>query len=321
MIRIPRISAIILALGFGLYHATLGLINLPKYEHPGFAAVAIGIYVFALVNSLLQGPGLSLRLGSALTNLAAAIFVPLLMSVALDPEAIAGFNTWHVAAIGTLMAITAIRQQRLIAWVGLGFVILQVLVWGGLDIIFNSGVIGALFLVAASQAAASGLRASALAARQYREQAIATSEATYASSAARAERKLRVSKALDDAQPLLERIIAKQGNLSEAEQTDARLTEAALRDQIRGRSMVTEELVLEVRKARARGVEVQLLDDGGFLDISEAEKAELIDRVVRELSLIKSGKVVIRAVAGQDWRLTMAALRKEAEKPDLFLRL
>ncbi|SCX07730.1 hypothetical protein [Candidatus Aquiluna sp. UB-MaderosW2red] len=321
MIRIPRISAIILALGFGLYHATLGLINLPKYEHPGFAAVAIGIYVFALVNSLLQGPGFSLRLGSALTNLAAAIFVPLLMSVALDPEAIAGFNTWHVAAIGTLMAITAIRQQRLIAWVGLGFVILQVLVWGGLDIIFNSGVIGALFLVAASQAAASGLRASALAARQYREQAIATSEATYASSAARAERKLRVSKALDDAQPLLERIIAKQGNLSEAEQTDARLTEAALRDQIRGRSMVTEELVLEVRKARARGVEVQLLDDGGFLDISEAEKAELIDRVVRELSLIKSGKVVIRAVAGQDWRLTMAALRKEAEKPDLFLRL
>jgi hypothetical protein len=321
MIRIPRISAIILALGFGLYHATLGLINLPKYEHPGFAAVAIGIYVFALVNSLLQGPGLSLRLGSALTNLAAAIFVPLLMSVALDPEAIAGFNTWHVAAIGTLMAITAIRQQRLIAWVGLGFVILQVLVWGGLDIIFNSGVIGALFFVASSQAAASGLRASALAARQYREQAIATSEATYASSAARAERKLRVSKALDDAQPLLERIIAKQGNLSEAEQTDARLTEAALRDQIRGRSMVTEELVLEVRKARARGVEVQLLDDGGFLDISEAEKAELIDRVVRELSLIKSGKVVIRAVAGQDWRLTMAALRKEAEKPDLFLRL
>lgn len=321
MIRIPRISAIILALGFGLYHATLGLINLPKYEHSGFAAVAIGIYVFALVNSLLQGPGLSLRLGSALTNLAAAIFVPLLMSVALDPEAIAGFNTWHVAAIGTLMAITAIRQQRLIAWVGLGFVILQVLVWGGLDIIFNSGLIGALFLVASSQAAASGLRASALAARQYREQAIATSEATYASSAARAERKLRVSKALDDAQPLLERIIAKQGNLSEAEQTDARLTEAALRDQIRGRSMVTEELVLEVRKARARGVEVQLLDDGGFLDISEAEKAELIDRVVRELSLIKSGKVVIRAVAGQDWRLTMAALRKEAEKPDLFLRL
>jgi hypothetical protein len=321
MIRVPRYSAIILALGFGLYHATLGLINLPNYEHPAFAAVAVGIYVFALVNSLLQGPGLTLNLGSALFNLAAAIFVPLLMSVALDPEAIAGFNTWHVAAIGTLMAITATRQQRHIAWIGAGFVILQVLVWGGLDVLFDSGVLGVLVLVSASQAAAAGLRASALAAIDYREQAIATLEATDASSAARAERKLRFSEALDDARPLLERIIAKQGNLSAGDKTDARLTEAALRDQIRGRSMITEELVLAVRKARARGVEVQLLDDGGFLDISETKKAELIDRVVKELSIIKSGKVVIRAVAGQNWRLTMAALRKEPDTPDLFLRL
>ncbi len=321
MIRVPRFSAIILVLGFGLYHATLGLINLPNYEHPGFVAIAIAIYIFALVNSLLQGSSLSLSIPLALFNLAAAIFVPLLISAALDPEAIAGFNTWHVAAIGTLMAITAIRQQRFIAWIGAGFLILQVLIWGGLDILFDSGVLGVLVLVSASQAAAAGLRASALAAMEYREQAIATSEATDASSAARAERKLRVSEALDDARPLLERIIAKQGNLSEGDKTDARLTEAALRDQIRGRSIMTEKLVLAVREARARGVEVQLLDDGGFLEITEAEKAELIDRVVKELSVIQSGKVVIRAIAGRNWRLTMAALRKEAEKPDLFLRL
>lgn len=321
MIRAPKIAAIALTLGLGLYHATLGLINLRLYEHPGFAAAAISLYVFALVNSLLQGPTLSLRFGGALLNLAAAIFVPLLMSVAHDPEMISGFSTWHVSAIGTLMAITAIRQQRYIAWVGAGYVVLQVLVWGGLDIVFESGVLGVVVLVTASQVAASGLRISGVAAREYREQAVAISEATVASSAARAERKLRVSEALDDARPLLERIIAMRGDLSESDKTDARLTEAALRDQIRGRSIITEELIFAVRQARVRGVEVQLLDDGGFVDISEVEKAALIDRVVKELMVVKSGKVVIRAVTGKSWRLTMAALRKDAEKPDLFIRI
>lgn len=321
MIRIPRISAIVLASGFGLYHAVLGLLNLPEYQQPGFAAAALALYVFALSNSLLQGPGLSLKLRWAILNLGVAIFVPLFMSEALDKEAITGFNTWHVSAMGTLLAITAIRQQRFIAWVGAGFVVVQVLAWGGLDILFDSGLLGVLVLVTASQVAASGLKTAALAASQYRAQTIAVLEATDASTAARAERKLRVSEALDDARPLLEKIIATRGQLSEADRSEARLTEAALRDWIRGRSMITDELVVAVRKARARGIEVLLLDDGGFKDATETQKAELIDRVIKELAVIKSGKVVIRAVPGQNWRLTMAALRKDAEKPDLFIRI
>jgi hypothetical protein len=321
MIRVPRISAIILALGFGLYHATLGLMNISNYQNPGYAALALGLYVFALVNSLLQGPHLTLQLPWAITNLAVAIFVPLLMSVALDPELIQGFNTWHVAAIGSLMAITAIRQQGLIAWLGAGFVVVQVLVWGGLGILFDSGVLGVVVLVTAAQAGALGLKSTAKAAGEYREQTLSTVEATASSTAARAERKRRVSQALDDARPLLERIIQTQGNLSVAEKANARLTEAALRDQIRGRSIMTKTLVLAVREARQRGVEVQLLDDGGFSDASEIEKAELVERVVRELAQITAGKVVIRAVQGRSWRLTMVALRKDTEKPDLFIRI
>lgn len=321
MIRIPRISAILFALGFGLYHATLGLINLPEYQNPSFAAFAIGLYAVALTNTLFQGPGLSLKLGWALANLGVAIAVPLMMSVALDPEMVTGYSTWHVAAIATLMSVTAVRQHGLIAWAGSGFLIVQVLTWGGPERLFDSGLIGVVLLVTAAQAGAFGLRATAVAAREYREQAIATAEATDASTAARAERQRRVGEALDGARPLLEKIIAKKGNLSPLEKTDARLTEAALRDQIRGRSMITDQLVLAIRDARARGVEVQLLDDGGLNDATEIEKAQLIARVVLELAMVQTGKVVIRAVQGRSWRLTMAALRKDAEKPDLFIRL
>jgi hypothetical protein len=68
-------------------------------------------------------------------------------------------------------------------------------------------------------------------------------------------------------------------------------------------------------------VEVQLLDDGGLDELDPIELDQLLNRVARELSQIQSGRVVIRSVAGEDWRLTMAAIRKGADQPDLFLRL
>ena len=68
-------------------------------------------------------------------------------------------------------------------------------------------------------------------------------------------------------------------------------------------------------------MEVHLLDDGGLDQLSESEASELLIRVAKELSKIQEGKVVIRSVANEDWSLTIAAIRKGAEQPDLFLRL
>jgi hypothetical protein len=99
------------------------------------------------------------------------------------------------------------------------------------------------------------------------------------------------------------------------------LKEHELRDQIRGRSLITAALAKEVRAARERGVEVQLLDDGGFEDVDENRRLQLLDRVTKELAKVSEGTVVIRAVAGESWVLTMAAIRKGADRPDLFLRL
>ena len=82
-----------------------------------------------------------------------------------------------------------------------------------------------------------------------------------------------------------------------------------------------DELTEQARLARTRGVEVQLLDDGGLDELEPDELDQLLDRVARELSKIQTGRVVIRSVAGEDWRLTMAAIRKGADQPDLFLRL
>jgi hypothetical protein len=158
-------------------------------------------------------------------------------------------------------------------------------------------------------------------ATQFRERALATGAATAAKSAARIERERRINGTLAGVLPQLEAIVSKSGNLSAKEQQLALLTEAELRDQIRGRNLVHDELAEQAKLARSRGVEVQLLDDGGLEDLDPEELEQLLSRVARELSQVQAGKVVIRSVAGESWNLSIAAIRKGADQPDLFLRL
>jgi hypothetical protein len=219
------------------------------------------------------------------------------------------------------MAILAVRQHPYLAWIGTGFLIIQTLVWGGIDVAFSSGVVGAFLLVLAAQATASLLARSADAAQEFLEQAVATEAATAATSAARQERQARVQEALSESLPLLDLIVKRRGKLSEKDRLLAVLKEHELRDQIRGRSLMHPDLIKAARSARSRGVEVQLLDDGGFENVDPTEVATTLKKVAKELNKITAGKVVIRASQGEGWRLTMAALRKEADRPDLFLRL
>ena len=97
--------------------------------------------------------------------------------------------------------------------------------------------------------------------------------------------------------------------------------EAQLRDEIRARALLNESVIKAARDARLRGVEVQLLDDGGLDDLSENARQSYLDEVCKRLDQVKAGKVVIRASMGEGWRLTMAAIQKDADRPDLFIRL
>jgi hypothetical protein len=321
LIRLSRFTLIGFTLAFGLYHAVLGVLNYINYELGNLALLAIALYLVALILSLFSFKGLALQSRFAYFNLAIAAVVPALMSFAIPPEMASGYSTWHVAGIATLMGITAVRQHRWIAWTGVAFDVVIVLIWGGFGILFNSGVIGAVMLVAAAHGASNTLRSSAKAARQFRDQELANNAAQAARSAARKERQVRVDEALSTSLPFLQMLVEKKGRLTNDEKAEALLIERTLRDQIRGRMLLTPELVEAVRQARMRGVEVQLLDDGGLEDVDEQEKHELLAKIAAEVSKVHGGKVVIRAVPGEDWKITLAAIRKESDKPDLFIRL
>ncbi len=321
MISLPRSALSGFALAFGFYHAVLAFLNFDSYASPAFAIAGILLYLAGLAIAVFSTRGLRLNESSAWVVFAIALIVPLTMSAASEAGETVSYSTWYVSGIATIMAILMVRQHVILAWLGASFMIIQTLVWGGLGVLFNAGVFGAFLLVLASQATSSIINSSGKAAAEFRELSIATNAKTAASSAARSERQRRIQQTLKESLPLLQLVVDSAGRLSNSEAKNALLKELELRDQIRGRGLLNENLKAATRAARERGIEVQLLDDGGLENVPELRRQELLERAALELQGITSGKVVIRAVAGESWVLTIAAIRKDSDRPDLFLRL
>jgi len=321
VISLSRLALAAVAILFGLYHALLGFLFLSEYQNPIFATVGLIVYIAALLLATLDKSGLKMRPVSAAIVLIVSISLPQLIFAGLGEVRQGSYATWHIAAIGTLLAIVTIRKFEALAWIALLITSIEVIQWGGPDVIFNSGLVGALLLVATAQAASWALGSSSKSAEEFRRRALALDTATAASSAARTERAQRLNQTLKEVLPLLEKISDSKGNLTKSERLEAQLTEAELRDQIRGRNLLSIDVVSETRNARMRGIEVQLLDDGGLDDLSQEDRTPYLWEVASRLKGVKAGKVVVRAAKGDSWRVSMAAIRKESDSPDLFIRI
>lgn len=321
MIRLNKYSLALIAFAFGTYHGLLGIFSLSEYSSPGLALAALVTYFFSLTVVIFDKSGIRMSIASALIVLINTVVISQLIYASLPEVTEGSYATWHIGALGTLLGIVAIRQYPVLAWFGFVLVSLQVLAWGGLQVAFNSGLIGGLLLVAVGQAAFWAIVSSANSAVEFRMRAIEIDAAVAAASAARAEKIQRLQQTLSSAMPLLEKIQKQSGDLNSADRAEAILLEAQLRDQIRGRSLLNSAVIKATREARIRGVEVQLLDDGGLDDLSDAAKEKYLSEVTERLREVKAGKVVIRASIGEGWRVTMAAIQKDADRPDLFIRL
>jgi FlaA1/EpsC-like NDP-sugar epimerase len=283
VISLSRLALAAVAILFGLYHALLGFLFLGEYQNPAFAIVGLIAYLSALLLATFDKSGLKMRAVSAAIVLIVSISLPQLIFEALGEVRQGSYATWHIAAIGTLLAIVIIRKFEALAWIALFITAIEVIQWGGPDVIFNSGLVGALLLVATAQAASWALGSSSRSAEEFRRRALALDTATAASSAARIERAQRVNQTLKEVLPLLEKISDSKGKLTNAERVNAQLTEAELRDQIRGRNLLSIDVVSETRNARMRGIEVQLLDDGGLDDLSQEDRTPYLWEVASRL--------------------------------------
>jgi hypothetical protein len=295
------------------------LIGFNRYDNWMIALLAILIYVFVALLSVFYYRTREMPALLAWINLLVVVIVPQLIHEAIDVATVDSQTSWYVSGLGALLAVTAIRGQQAVSWIGAGVLSLEVLVWGGTDALFNSGLAGAMSLIVAANVLSYALTRIENETQTYLDKAIEIEAAAAIESSTRMERSRRLSETLRVSYPLLQKIAA--GQLDEESKNEAKLLEAQLRDSIRGRELIDSKMQEAIRSARLRGIEVVVLDEGGLAALAENAKAELRQKLAAELDQISSGRVTIRAPRGGKINATFVASRPGTATPDVFLKL
>jgi hypothetical protein len=298
MITVPR--HLVLALGalFSAYHVVLGVYSLGVPESPLPILGAMALYVLATLMSLWPTSPTRMPMWLSFFNVAVCVALPLLVSSQLDgssPDN--GYATWYVAAVGTLMTITAARKRQTMAWVGVGFLVAHTVVWAGPGDLASMGVIGSVVWVAAAVLLS---RALAKAARDARQYGLAEREATDWQAAQEAhlyERKVRLAYTNRLAAPMLRRIVDRNGDLSDSQRKECRYLEAAVRDEIRGRKLLNDAVRQAVMTARRRGAIVTLLDEGGIDDLDGVALDAVLNKLADAINRTSADKIIARTAA------------------------
>lgn len=222
------------------------------------------------------------------------------MFVLLRPFGLSPFATWHLGAISLILMMLIARGRARYAWAGFLLLATGSILWAhlhslgpafGIDLVTRHAatlLAGTLFLF--------GLRHSAgtLAVLQQAGTRRAADEAT--AQAGSHEREAQLARVNTLARPALE-LLGAGDPTTAADRAEFLIVEASLRDAIRGRSLFIEPLIAACRAARARGVEVSLLDDSAdSADRNAVALPVLAAAVARELDTVPSGRFTARVL-------------------------
>lgn len=317
----PRWFPGLVAAVFACYHAVLGVSALGSLEQKIYPAIAILIYLAVVLPTIIFYRSTKMPVAQAIVNVAAAAIIPLLANSGVDPLRAPSYSTWYVIGIATLMAATAIRQHIVAAWLGTIIMTIGISGWAGFWNGIQFGVPGALALVFAGSAIAIGLGRSFRETAAFNEEAIELLIQKTSDQVASEIRATRVGLTMERALPILNAIKDQSGILSEEQKKEARLLEAALRDEIRGRELLTKDIRASVLSARERGVEVAVLDEGGLASATLDEKSEILKQLPQHIDQVTEGRLTIRSPQDEKWRVTLVASRPGFPKPDIWIKL
>ena len=321
MFRVPTWLLSFFGLLFGFYHALLGFLWIGSNEHPELVVLALITYLAVLIPTIAVGSSRAMPRFQGWINLAVCGGIPLAINGQLDATHLGDYATWYVLGVGTILGATAVRGRRTLAWVGLAILVLEIAAWGGVASLASTGLPGVLSLIVTGHAVSLGVERSVKAARELNEKAIETAAASAAAEAAGQVRSRLGDQTLRLALPALSLIAALGGKLNADQRREALLLEAGLRDEIRGANILNDQVRAAIKAARQRGVEVLVLDEGGLDDLSYVERNEILNRTAGSFATVNAGRLTIRAPKGEDWRITVAAVRSGFAQPDLWLKI
>lgn len=310
-VSVPVGTANALAAVFSLYHLLLAATSLADVDAVGPVIACMVLYAAATAAALLAR-GRTLPVWAACFGLASSLVIPLVNAAVIPIERLGpGYATWYVAAIGTLMVILAVRQRFVFAWAGIAFLIVHTIVWDGPGAIGSLGVVGSVSWVAIATAFSYAMNRATRITRDFVRAEQETADWQAAQDAHVYERQFRLQQTTRMALPMLERIIGACGDLDTEDRTECLHLEQAIRDEIRGRSLLSDDVRREVMSLRRAGATVQLHDDGGLDDVDAVDIDRIHTRLAEALRDAEgSDSVIVRTVAeGSDSAVTVVGLR------------
>lgn len=319
MRRLPsRYVVVGLAAVFSGYHVVLAVSSLGVGYASSNAPVMTAIVLYAIATILSLATTRSRRMPTwiAVFDLAVAVSLPLLVTTVLEPDRPGGngYATWYVAAGGTLLTICTARWRPGFGWAGTAFLLLQTVLWAGPLALAQLGAIGSAAWVGVAYIITHTL---AKAGRDQQRFALAEREAQEWQAAQEAhlnERQYRLSQTGLAALPMLQRIRAARGRLTDSERRECLVLEGAIRDEIRGRRLLDDGVREQVLLARRRGTAVTLLDEGGIDDLEPDALKRVLGDIEQALRTSRSDKLIVRTVPeGSEIAVTVVGLRSPDE--------
>ena len=226
--------------------------------------------------------------------LAAAIIVPSAISFAVGPASVtSGFATWYLGGIGALMTIVMVRRRPWTAWAGIAILAVGSMVWMGIAAALALGLVGSIVWVTCAQLLVGSLDRAARDTSRLAQLQRAASAWQASQVGRQRERRVQVQRALAVAGPVLTRTVATGGRLTDEDRLEARLAEGRLRDEMRGPRLLDDEVRAELERARRRGANVTVLDEGGLEGLDEDTLAVIRAQLAEALRSASSDRLYI----------------------------
>jgi hypothetical protein len=321
MLRVPNWLLSFFGLLFGLFHAVLGYVWINKNARPDIVVVALVSYILVLIATIAVGKSRAMPNTIAVVDLVVCALIPLAINTQLNPSHLSDYSTWYVLGVGTILGGMAVRGQRMMAWFGLIVLVGEIAMWGGFSSLASTGLPGVLSLLVTGHAVSIGVERAVRSTNELNRLAEVSASETAAVEAAGRVRSTLLERTLRTSLPALNLIAALGGVLTDQQKREAVLLEAALRDEIRGEALLNDAMRKAIKDARQRGVEVLVLDEGGLDGLSDSERELILNRAAASFVNVAEGRLTVRAPRGEDWRITLAAVRPGHSAPDLWLKL
>ena len=295
ILRLTGLGGRVLLAFYGLATTVVAILNLGEYHVPALTIVAV---VLLYVSLFVLGMPSEEPFGAVLTTIVIALVAITTIVSAwniADPSS-PGYANWHLGAMTFLLLVLALRGRPKQAWLGYGiFAVIEVV-----STFSTTLPLAAVITDIARQAAtlligslfAMLLRRASRTITAIQETQLSRAAARAATAAASGERERQVARLERDARPALDRILSGD-ELSDDERKGFALLEAGLRDGIRAAGFSGDAIANETRAARARGLQVVLLDDRGH-ELDESEHTIIEAALISELQATSVGTVTAR---------------------------